>query len=317
MTDNYGESNSEEEKQLRSDRILNGLPVSFEVGKNLSMISNSEDLEEKPFIIEFKNFKELIEHYLDKTIKTDLGKFERELYKINKVFFQFKPGQVLLQDLIFIYPKIQVDSYSQNSQDSSFIKDLNLIIIEDPNITIKFRILEKIINLLSGLAAKWKVFKLHKYLYRMNPRIQCSKIINIEKVNSTCYSLDTFWFCAAISEDLLDEISTLSLKQASEILTNQLNQILKIIFKEKILKPQKPQQKRSSFLKKCNRLSTVSSEPGSISLNLPSLFSRLLCKKKSSFASSLHSLLSDLDMSYRFFEKELISRFLPILSHTS
>lgn len=293
--------------QVQSDRFL--ITNSHDRTGKVSISSNFED--SKILHLEMKDYKEAIGQYLSHVTSMKIEKYERNLYKINKLYHKLKPGQVKLVDLIFTFPKMECESLSQDVRDSSQLQTVEKIMNENPNFSIKHKILDQVIHLVSCLAGKWKIFKIHKFLYRYNSRISFSKILNLEKINAACYNIDTFWLCVAAKENLIDEVANVEIYQASSILMEQFDKVLRMVLDEKIEKVKKIEEKKKFFgrcFEKCKR-----EKKYSVSLEVPNFVMRMMKKNGKSFAMKIYKAIDELDQSYRFFEKALFGRFINIL----
>ena len=305
--ENNDEPHSSTSARIRSDRCLF---TGSQDRTNKASASSIFD-ESKLLPLELKDYKDAIHQYLSQVTSSKIMKYERNLYKINKLYHKLKPGAVRLSDLIFTFPKMECESFSQDIRDSGRIQNVEKIMNENPNFSIKHKILDQVIHLVSCLSGKWKIFKFHKFLYRYNSRIGFSKILNLEKINSSCYNIDTFWLSVAAKENLIDEIANVEIYQASLILIEQFDNILGIVLDEKIEKVEKVEIKRKfcgKCFKKCRSESNYS-----ISLEVPNFFMRLMKKNDNLFAMKIYKAIDELDQSYRFFEKTLFGRFINIL----
>ena len=145
----------------------------------------------------------------------------------------------------------------------------------------------------------------------------------MEKINSCCYNIDTFWFCIAVRCGLIEEIENVEIKQASLILMEQFDEVLGMILDERVEKvggaggtgKVEEIKKKKSLCGLCFRRRKYEARY-SVSLDLPNFVSRLVKKNKDLFATKIYKTINDLDYCYRYFEKALFGRFINV-SHNA
>lgn len=278
-----------------------------------SMNSNFEDPQESSMMINFQNYEGVIKNYIKAVKSEPMIKYEKDLYLITKSYFKCNPGKVVINDLVLAYPLFDHANFFKGFQDSEYLLgSLNKNVDKDIFLSKRFELLKRLLELISALSVKWGIFKAHKYSFRYNHRSQCSKFLDLQKMNTTCYSIETLWLCTSIKKRLLNELSNTTLKQYSEILSDQTNQLFEKLLILKWGNPedllsQKSKCPFTKLIQKNNCHKTY------IDLSIPSLIRRLLCCKKFEYSSKFKSLLSDFEFCYRGFERELIGRFMTLV----
>jgi len=307
-------SKVQENFDIISARSNNSLVVpQFDEVKILESInSDLDDPEELSMNINFQNYEGVIKDYIKGVKSEPMTKYEKSLYLITKNYFKYNPGKIRIDDLVLAYPLIDHANFFEGFQDSECIqRQLHKNSEKDFFLSKKFELIKKLVELISALSVKWGIFKAHKYSFRYNHRSQCSKFLDLQRMNTTCYNVETLWFCTSIKKGLLNELSNTTLKQFSEILADQTNQIFEKLLILEWANPKDllSQKSKCPFTKSKPNIDCSKTY---IDLKIPNLFCRLFCRKNLEFSSKLKSLISDFESCYRGFERELIGRFITL-----
>lgn len=251
-----------------------------------------------------------------------IEEYEIQLYYIKEKFHESSCGDLKISDLLLSFPIFHMTGNLDNETyliKTSISDDSSSTLSKDNLLPIRHKIMVKLCEIISALLVKWNIFNKQKYEYRTNIRSQNIKIIDMKSINSNIFNIEIIWFCAAINQKLLSQISTTELHQYSELLENQINNVFSLMmndFKQCIPSIEDAVAIRSrNYREKCLKRKPVPfiGKNSYMELKYPSLIRKLYYKKKISESVALASAIVDLENIYRIFEKELIGRFLLII----
>lgn len=258
------------------------------------------------------------EEYFLVVTNTIIEKYEVDLYKIIEVFYEtgcepIKAMQLLLSHAMHNFDK-NSDPLGYSDLQSSIID----VVGSNSISTMSYKIIKNLCDFFSALFIKWNIFKKPRYEYRNSRRIEYMRVIEMSKFTSKCLNIETMWFCVAITSNNMKEISTKQLRQYAGLLENQFNKTVAKFLEEHFVCI--PSIEDAVGLKsKQYRTLYMSQEPTPFlgenhyqDLKLPSFFKKILRKKTCGKILELVTLVEELEMAYRAFEKELIGRFFLI-----
>ena len=160
----------------------------------------------------------------------------------------------------------------------------------------KYELFKNFINLVSGLLVKLNIFTVSKYRHRDAEILQSIKILNSIVFDNQFINYDILWLCLAIRENPLKALCYPRLQQYSEILELQFNYLISdflepsVVYSARIVPNSPTNARKTKIFKKLN----------------VSMLSKVFCclNGQNSF-----QLLSDFELAYRLFEKEIIGMF--------
>ncbi|OMJ67052.1 hypothetical protein SteCoe_35885 [Stentor coeruleus] len=251
-----------------------------------------------------------------------IEEYEIQLYYIKEKFHESSCGELKISDLLLSFPMFR---NAGNIEDDNFlvktpaIDDSFNILSRDSLLPIRHKIMVELCEIISALLVKWNIFNKQKYEYRASIRSSNIKIIDMKIINSNTFNIEIIWFCAAIKEKLIPQLTTTELYQYSELLQNQTNNVFRLMiddYKECIPSIEDAVGIKSrNYREKCLKRKPVPFIGMNCytELKYPSLIRKLYYKKKLSESVALANAIVDLENIYRMFERELIGRFLLII----
>ena len=172
---------------------------------------------------------------------------------------------------------------SETNQEDTYLLENRLKQFEEfsyPQENIYLRLL-KTLDYLSKLMIRWKIFNVNEYCYRFKGRGLTVKMLDMDKINSTCLSPDIIWFSLAIRhQPFFDKIDKV-LQSYAKILQSEIDQVFEFI-----------------------RITDLSH----VLFRTPPKFK--FFRKQNDKLAELYHKLRNVEMSYRYFEKNLIQELL-------
>ena len=187
---------------------------------------------------------------------------------------------------------------------------------EDAYIFQKYKLLCKFLKLCGWLMVKWNIFKLNKYDFRYDGRPLNVKLLDLEKLNSTIFSMDILWFSFAIFDNPLVDLAESSLLEMAKILKDSFSRLFSHMIQLNGFNPNYKIKKTIAYKSLTYRKFVNSVIPEE---NIEKFYHQKLNLKKGFFANFFYSnpILEDLNEKliefesiFRTFEKELIMMLL-------
>jgi hypothetical protein len=248
-----------------------------------------------------------------------IEKYEVDLYYISEKYHESHCGPVSLNDVFkchLLFNTSPNELFNDSDREEEMKNSFQALLKKDSMIYIRYKIIQDLCHLISSLLLKWGLYKRSKYDYKFIGRSQSAKVLEINKMNLTCFSIETLWFCVAIKEKYLKTISNQSLMQHAEILDDQTNKVFNKLLEVKYNCIPSVEDAVGVVSKQYARRYMKRSPVPYIGKNeyqrlkLPNLISKMVFKSHYNSVLELYDMFKDLETSYRTFEKELIGRFL-------
>ncbi|CAG9323662.1 unnamed protein product [Blepharisma stoltei] len=268
---------------------------------------------------------EKVLHYIRNT-KTSVEAYEIRLYELCKRKQAEVGNKPINCDTIeIIHPLMKLKKnigLMSDIQSEKLNKSFKEELENNPDIVTEYNILRKTIKFCSDFIAKFTLFKIDNYNYRTSGRSMNIKPLDLMELNKSLLTTETIWLSFAIKHQPLKLIADEATIQYSLILQSALNKVLEYIynlnqvdFKAYPIFPDR--SNRWTWKKSTNRFPN-NKEVNHLEfqkLKMPcTLFGLSRLSPQENRALTLKSLIKEVEVAYRTFEKALIQRCLKFQS---
>lgn len=158
-----------------------------------------------------------------------------------------------------------------------------------------YNFIKNVVGFISRLMVKWGIFNINQYTYRFKGRSLTVKLLDMEKINDQCITLDMLWLSYAIChQPFVGKISEI-LPCFGKILQYHVNKVF-------------------SFIDRCKNQEDPEFNFDNISFDRANWSQKLFKRMRNhKLIEELHEILTGIELTYRNFEKRLIEELLIII----
>lgn len=274
----------------------------------------------RPMQIAPKFQKDSLKKQFEKTVShiksIPIEHFEIKLFKITQNFHENLGGipfEISFFNELHHLVRLQQNCSNLNGTDRSILEEKMIAIsLQDPYVYQKYKITCNLFKFCSCLMVKWGIFKPDNYDFRCNGRVLNVKMLDLEELNTNIMLLEMLWLTSAIFKEPLINIAQAEVLEMGKIFRAAVDELFPVLLKLNSYNPTYKIKKIVAFncenYKKFKK--TIIPEE-----NLEHFQHQKLEYKKGFFAKcflsnpvldDLFNRLTELELIYRSFEKELI-----------
>jgi len=255
--------------------------------------------------------------------ETPIEYFEAQLYdltKLHQVQLLGRPVGLDAIDRIHHIVKLKEAEIDLTPERQIALnRNLERVINDYPAALEEYKLVVELVNVLSGLVIKWDILLPDNYQYRIRGRTMVIRILDLEEISKSVFSIDTLWLATMIHVRPFSRMLEEGVRQYARVLVDELFKILNQMLDLNPIDLKRPNNVAgylaarvpSLRLQKHMQPDYVVEQVRYQKLSLPTGFFRRCAKEKSSAGvERLKRRLVDFEMLYRAFEIEVVRSLL-------
>ena len=255
--------------------------------------------------------------------QTPIEYFEAQLYDLTKLHqVQLLGRPVSLDAIDRIHHIVKLKEVEENlSPDRQYALNCNLerVINDYPAALEEYKLVAKLLNVLSGLVVKWDILLPDNYQYRIRGRTMVIRILDLEEISKSVFSIDTLWLATMIHVRPFSRMLEESVRQYAVVLIDEFAKLLNHMLSLNPIDLKQPNNVGGYLAARVPALRLLMHmQPDYVveqvryqKLSLPTgIFRRCAKERNSEGVEQLRKKLVDFEMLYRAFEIEVVRSLL-------